>query len=147
MRDSFAVTLSRVDGYKFEVDFGVEGVPRLLVDEPAPLGEGAGPNPTRMLAAAVGNCLAASLLFCLSKARVEVSDIKVRVEGTTARNERGRLRVEGLAVTLEPTLPAGATGALNRCSGLFKDFCIVTQSVRDGLDVDVQVKPVVAVRA
>ena len=45
------------------------------------------------MGAAVGNCLAASLLFCLEKARVPVTDIRARVEGYVVRNESGRLRV------------------------------------------------------
>ena len=55
--------------YRFEVDFKTPGQPLLLTDEPAPLGGGAGPNPARLLGAAVANCLAASLLFSLRKFR------------------------------------------------------------------------------
>jgi len=140
MPESFAVTLNRNDNYRFQVDFGLQNVPSLETDEAPPLGEGAGPNPARMLAAAVGNCLAASLLFCLNKSRVEVKDLTVRVEGSYARNEQGRLRIEGLSVILEPELAEGLDGRLDRCTYLFEEFCIVTQSVRDGLNVSVEVR-------
>ncbi len=59
----FSVQLRLLDGYKFEIDFGDAG--HLFSDEPPPLGEGEGPNPSRLLAAAVANCLAASLLFAV----------------------------------------------------------------------------------
>ncbi len=42
-------------------------MPRLVTDEPAPLGGAAGPNPSRLLGAAVANCLAASLPFAMRK--------------------------------------------------------------------------------
>ena len=35
--------------------------------------------------------------------------------------------------------PRDAT--LQKCLGMFEDFCVVTQSVRDGLDVEVKVEP------
>jgi uncharacterized OsmC-like protein len=140
MLETFAVTLNRHDNYRFHVDFGLENVPSLETDELPPLGEGAGPNPARMLAAAVGNCLAASLLFCLNKSRVEVEDLAVRVEGSYARNEEGRLRIEGLSVILEPHIASDLAGRLDRCTYLFEEFCIVTQSVRDGLKINVEIR-------
>jgi uncharacterized OsmC-like protein len=137
----FTVTLALRDGYRFAVDFGQPGVPELLTDEAPPLGGGSGPNPARLLATAVGNCLAASALFCLRKARIEVSGFAVRVDGTLTRNERGRLRVGPLRVTLEPRVRPEDRGRIGRCLELFEDFCIVTESVRKGLDVTVDVQP------
>jgi uncharacterized OsmC-like protein len=59
--NSFSVQMRLISGFKFEIDFGDAG--QVFSDEPPPLGEGDGPNPSRLLAAAVANCLAASLLF------------------------------------------------------------------------------------
>jgi uncharacterized OsmC-like protein len=145
MSESFALTLTLREGYQFTVDFAEEGVPQLLVDESRPLGEGAGPNPTRLLAAAVGNCLGASLLFCLRKARIPASELEVRVEGTMERNERGRLRIAGLRVTLAPTVSEADVKRIGRCTEVFEDYCIVTESVRRGIDVAVEVQPTAVV--
>lgn len=138
---AFSVALTLGQGYQFGADFGVPGVPELQMDEPAPLGAGDGPNATRLLAAAVGNCLAASYLFCMRRARIEVKELRATVEGTFARNERGRLRIGELQVRLQPVLETGTPAHIARCLELFEDFCIVTQSVRDGIDVRVEVAP------
>jgi len=68
--------LKLLEGYKFRVEFDVEDMPSLIVDEPKPIGQGSGPNPTRLLSAAVGNCLSSSLLYCIGKAHVRVKDLR-----------------------------------------------------------------------
>ncbi len=136
----FRVTLARRQAYEFLATFD-EDDQQLLLDEPAPLGGGHGPNAARVLGAAVGNCLAASLLFCLGKARVDVGDLGVTVDGTVTRNDAGRLRIAGLKVTLEPSVRPADRERLERCRDLFEDFCLVTQSVRSGLTVHVAVEP------
>ncbi|MDA8301212.1 MAG: OsmC family protein [Actinomycetota bacterium] len=126
------------EGYRFKVDFG-DGRGVLLMDEPAPLGDGSGPNAAAVLGAAVANCLSASLLFCLRKARIEVRSLGADVEVTSSRNERGRLRVSGVRVQLHPDLAPGNEGRVGRCLELFEDFCVVTEAVRGGIEVDVTV--------
>lgn len=132
----FTLKLARQDGYRFSVDFDLSGVPDLLLDEPAPLGAGSGPNASRLLAAAVANCLSASLLFCLNKFKQDPHEVVAHVTGHMVRNEKGRLRVGGFDVeirlgeTVEP---------LAHCAEQFEDFCVVTDSVRHGIPVNVRV--------
>jgi len=139
---SFSLTVSRREGYQFTVDFDNASWSSVLLDEPEPIGDGVAPNAARMLGAAVGNCLAASLLFCLEKAHVSVSDLTARVEGRIERNERGRLRVGHLKVVLDPTFEEAPPARLSRCLDIFEDFCVVTGSVRNGIDVEVEVEGV-----
>jgi len=139
-----AVSLQLLDGYRFRVDFNAPGMTSFVMDEPAPLGVGSGPNAARLLAAAIGNCLSASALFCLRKARVPVSEMRTEVRASLLRNDTGRLRVGRVEVDLQPTIRAADRVRIGRCLELFEDFCVVTQSVRDGLDVSVQVLPAVA---
>jgi organic hydroperoxide reductase OsmC/OhrA len=136
----FEVALTLRDGYAFTVDFAEGEGPPLVVDELPPLGEANGPNPARLLAAAVGSCLSASLLFCLRRSRVEVSQLRTTVEGTIVRNERGRLRIGGIRVRLAPEVTVEQRERMGRCLDLFQDFCIVTESVREGFSVDVEVE-------
>ena len=57
------------------------------------------------------------------------------------RNEAGRLRIAGLEATVVPVLAGEPDKRYGRCVDIFEDFCIVTQSVRGGIDVDVRVEP------
>lgn len=139
-QDTFTIQLTHQERYAFTADYGPE-LPPLLVDELPPLGDGRGPNPSRLLATAVGHCLAASLLFCLRKQRIEPTALTVRVEGRLARNERGRLRIGGIRVTLSPSVTDADRQRMGRCTGLFEDFCVVTASVRQAFPVDVTVEP------
>ena len=132
------VVLELEEGYRFRADFG-DGQGSFVMDEPEPLGAASGPNASAVLGAAVGNCLSASLLFCLRKAHVEVRGLRTEIEVTRGRNDRGRLRVSSLRVRLHPEVAPGYEGRLGRCLELFEDFCVVTEAVRDGIDVDVAV--------
>lgn len=96
------------------------------------------PDAKQLLAEAVANCLAASLRFCLDKARIEVGDIRCDVEGDIKRISNGRLRISQMRVTVEPTVNLSDLERMGRCSDLFEDFCTVTQSIRSGIDVQVE---------
>ena len=137
---SFSVEVQQVEDFRFTVDFGLDGVDDLTLDEPAPLGGGAGPNASRVLAAAIGNCLCASLLFCLRRARAEVSGIGARVSGSWVRNEEGRWRIKEMEVEINPSVEEEHASQLERCAEIFEQFCVASQSVRDGIEIKVKVK-------
>jgi len=138
------VTLDLVDGYEFVATFdGVAGAEPLRFDEPAPLGAGGAPNAAAVLGAAVGNCLAASLAFCLRRSRAGLGGLVAHVITRMSRNEAGRYRIAGISVELAPAIDPESSGRLARCTDLFEDFCVVTESVRAGIPVDVTVKEVV----
>lgn len=138
---TFALSMERQERFRFDVTFDNPAWPTLVLDEPAPLGDDAAPNASRVLGAAVGNCLAASLLFCLEKARVPVAGLRAEIRGEMGRNEKGRLRIAGIHVVLRPSVEGVPAERMSRCLDLFEDFCVVTQSVRDGIAVQVSVEP------
>ena len=119
----------------------------MLLDEPQPLGGNRAPNAAALLGAAVGDCLAASLTFCLRKSRTTVESMTANVTTRVTRNEAGKLGVSGIDVELIPEVATDAASRLNRCESLFEDFCIVTESVRHGIPVSVSVKPREAAKA
>jgi organic hydroperoxide reductase OsmC/OhrA len=94
-----------------------------------------------VLGAAVAGCLASSLSFCLRKSHVDLHGVTVHVSGSHGRNEQGRLRVTKLDVTIVPTVAPQDRDRLGRCEELFEDFCVVTEAVRHGIEVDVRIEP------
>ncbi len=135
----FEVRLDQDEDYRFRADFGLPGAEPWIIDEPPPLGDAAGPNASRLVAAAVGHCLSASALYCLQRARIPVRGVHTVVTGGTTRNERGRLRIGGLKVSIELDVDDAQRDRMGRCLGLFEDFCVVTASVRAGIPVEVEV--------
>ena len=134
------ISLEQDGDYAFRIRFDETALAPLLADEPAPLGHDAGPNPSRLLLAAVANCMAASLLFALRKFRNTPGPMHARIEATPERNAEGRWRIAHARVELQLADPAAAYQQLPRILEQFEEFCVVTQSVRAGIDVQVTVK-------
>ena len=49
------------------------------------------------------------------------------------------MRIGSLRVRLSPDVPPADRERMGRCLELFEDFCIVTESVRQGINVEVAV--------
>lgn len=130
------VNLKLIEGYKFEVDFGDFG--NITTDEPEPLGNGEGPSPSQLLAAAVANCMAASLMFAIRKYKGDPGPMRATVATTTERVD-GRLRVTHIDVDLRLGNPAIELPQLDKVLSQFEDFCVVTQSVRQGIEITAKV--------
>lgn len=133
-----SVRLTQQQDYRFLIDFGAP-VPTLLGDEPPPLGNSAGPSPVQLLAAAVGNCLSDSLLFALRKFKQAPDPIATDVIAHVGRNAEGRVRVLSMTARLTLGVPAAQLEHLDRVLEQFEAFCTVTQSVGQGIPIEVRV--------
>ncbi len=139
MSETVLTKLELIEGYKFNAVFDAEGVPNLVVDEMKPIGEGVGPNPSRLLSTAVGHCLSSSLLYCLAKAKIKVKKLETTIEAKVERNSEGYHRIAGLDVQIRLEVNEADKSRVPRCLGIFENYCTVTQSVRRGIDVQVKV--------
>ncbi|MCQ5375276.1 MAG: OsmC family protein, partial [Methanomassiliicoccales archaeon] len=135
----FLLSVELIENYKFRVRFGSNKIADIIVDEPEPLGSGSYPNAGKLLAAAVGSCLCASLAFCLRKAKAELKSMAAEVRTTVKRNDKGRLRVTEINVKIAPEV--NSESKLRRCVDIFEDFCIVSQSVKNGIPIRVDIDP------
>ncbi|MFW9942179.1 MAG: OsmC family protein [Candidatus Thorarchaeota archaeon] len=104
-----------------------------------------GPNPSRLLALGVLGCLSASFIFCLKKRNFKVDDFIAEAEVVITRNEKGFLRIKKIDVNIQPkitdldTLKRAKQCLKSAKDGVsfFEQYCIVTQSVRSGIEVNV----------
>jgi uncharacterized OsmC-like protein len=135
----FTIHVEQQQGYEFKVRFDWQEAPDVNMDEPPPLGQQHGPNASRLLAAAVGNCLSASLLFCLQKNDAPSNSIRADVSCILERNDKQRLRIGALEVEISLDSPSFEATRLKRCLEMFEDFCVVTASIRDGIPINVSV--------
>jgi uncharacterized OsmC-like protein len=132
------VELSQRHDYRFDIVFG-DAMPVLTSDEPAPLGTGLGPSPVQMLCAAVGNCLSDSLLFAFRKFKQEPSPLQSVVTAEIGRNDDNRLRVLHMNAQIRMGVLVASLEQVDHVLAQFEEFCTVTQSVRQGIPITVEV--------
>ncbi|NBY68604.1 MAG: OsmC family peroxiredoxin [Betaproteobacteria bacterium] len=135
---TITVELRQRSNYQFDIEFS-EGMPQLMSDEPAPLGEGKGPSPVQMLAASVGNCLSDSLFFALAKFKQKPEPIHTTVNALVGRNAEGRMRVLNIEAKMHLGVEARKLEHLDRALEQFQEFCTVTQSVGQAIPIHIRV--------
>ena len=136
----FTLTLEHLEDYEFKVKFDKKILDDMIVDEPPPLGGLAGPNPSRLLAVSAANCLSASLLYCINRGDVPPASVTTEATVSIVRNEKKRLRVGRIDVSLQMSEQLSGAPKMKRCMSLFEDFCVVTDSIRKGIPIGIEVK-------
>lgn len=133
-----SISIKQIEDYVFTVDFG-EALPKLIVDEAAPVGGGTGPMPEQLLIAGVANCLCASLVFALGKFRQDGKGVAADARCRIDRNPEGRLRVFGIDVELRLGAAAEDMPRIDRVLDQFERFCTVSEGVKAGVPVAVAI--------
>ena len=124
---------------KFKAE--LDGLHRAEIDELEPNGTDLAPNPADYLLLAVGGCLASAFMFSVSKFDLNLNKMHAKVRGKYTRvNER--LRVERVDVVLEvdPETEKDLQEIKEWCIGVFRNFCVVSESIRKGLPIGVTMK-------
>jgi uncharacterized OsmC-like protein len=134
----FEVKLTQIEGYCFKIDFGLNGVAPLIGDEDPPLGKNAGPDPSRLLGAAIAQCTLSSLLFCMQKSRADLRGLKATARLSFGRNEDKRLRITGIKLLIDADASEFDRSKLERCLPIFQNFCTVSQSVKAGIPITIE---------
>jgi organic hydroperoxide reductase OsmC/OhrA len=138
----FAVRLQHQGRYRFQSQASEDGIlhgKEFASDEPDPVGENSGPSTPALLASALGHCLSASLLEALRHSHLEVLQCETDAVAIVRPNQDGNPRIDRVDVTIRPRLTERSP-RMQRCADVFENHCTVTQSVRQGVDVRVQVE-------
>lgn len=125
----------------FKCDLGEISLGDCLIDETNKnLSEMLGPNAAHLLAMAVLGCLSSSYVFCFSKRDFTVKNLEAEAIVTIFRNEKGFMRVKKIDVTINPKIdsPEMRKRAI-QCQKMFEQYCTITASIREGIDVNVSV--------
>lgn len=97
-----------------------------------------GPNPSRLLGLAILGCLSASFIFCFKKRNFKLDDLKAEAEVKIARNEKGFLRIKKIDVRINALInDPEVYKRAEQCRKMYENYCLVTQSVREGIEVNV----------
>ncbi|MHA2392336.1 MAG: OsmC family protein [Promethearchaeota archaeon] len=97
-----------------------------------------GTSPAKLLALSVLGCLSASFSFCLKKKNYLISDLNGEAEVTIYRNEKGFWRVKQIDVDISPQIDTPeARKRADQCKKFFEQYCIISESLRSGFEVNV----------
>lgn len=125
---------------KFKFEAKINGFPFLLMDEPREIGgDASGLSPLDLLTASIGGCLSAALMFCFRKAKLSPRGISVKSKAVVVR-ENGYLRVKNIDVELNVELDSETAKKAEQCLSIFRNYCIVTESVIRGIPVNLEIK-------
>jgi uncharacterized OsmC-like protein len=112
----------------------------LNVDEPVSFhGTDLGPSAVEYLLIGIGGCLGTTFIYCLQKRNIELEMFKVVVDGKLSHTgPKMLLRLVNVDVDLEFTPKETSSNAeINRCIKEFAEYCIVTNSIANGLPINV----------
>ncbi|MEM1658369.1 MAG: OsmC family protein [Candidatus Jordarchaeales archaeon] len=125
---------------KLSFEAKIDGFPPLIMDEPREIGgDASGFSPLDLLAASIGGCLSAALMFCFKKAKLSPYDVSVKSKVVVVR-ENGYLRVKNVDVELIVELDSETAKKAEQCLSIFRNYCIVTKSVERGIPVNLEIK-------
>jgi len=85
------------------------------VDEPTSFhGTDLGPSSVEYLLIGIGGCLGTTFIYCLQKRNVKMKSVEIEVDGKLSHED------------------------INLCIKKFREYCIVSNSIANGLPINVQ---------
>jgi len=113
------------------------------VDEPKSFhGTDLGPSSIEYILIGIGGCLGSSFVYCLNRNNVDIENLEIIVDGTLKHIDREKhLRLIDIKVNLYFTTRNNESSEkIDLCIKKFKEHCVVTNSIMDGIPVQVKVQ-------
>jgi uncharacterized OsmC-like protein len=133
----------------FELQNTYKNLNSLLIDETLDDKiEKVGPDAASLLGMAVISCLSASFIFCLEKRNLTLDDLEAKADITFKEPKKGYKRVASIDVkiipkTSDPEVLKRVKQCIKEIKGghmFFEESCIISPSVREGIDIEVHVE-------
>ena len=137
----FSLAIHRYSDFQQIVDFRLQGVALLGVDEQPPLGRGWGPSPAHLLGSALGTCLGDTLLAVMRAAGADVLDLRTDVNGGIQRDTFGRPHVTSITVRLTPVLASRADLDVVPTPELLAQRSMIADALRSDLGLWIAITP------
>jgi uncharacterized OsmC-like protein len=133
------VELAHLDGCRFDVTYRTrEG--ELLMEAPAPMGPGHGPEAVSAFVASATYCMASSLNYYLAKARVVPQELLARGHAEMRLTEEMFRRIERLDIDISIVVTEKEMKRLMRALERFTELCIITESIKGSFPINVRVR-------
>jgi uncharacterized OsmC-like protein len=137
------VGLKQEEEMVFKCDLGNINMNPLYIDEKHKKEiDRIGTSPTKLLALSVLGCLAASFIFCIQKKGLSLLNLEGKATVYIARNKENFWRVKKIETLLIPkTNDPIIQKRINQCKKFFEQYCIISESIRRGINIDVKIEP------
>jgi putative redox protein len=112
------------------------------LDEPESFhGTDIGPSPVEYFLIGIGGCLGSTFTYCLQKQEVEIDALEVVVDGQLKHvGPNMSLKLVNIEAEILFTAKDGKlSGKIEQCIKTFRDYCIVSNSITQGVPLDVKV--------
>ena len=110
------------------------------VDEPTLFhGTDLGPSSVEYLLIGIGGCLGTSFIYCLQKRNIKMKNVEIVVDGKLSHVGPKlvlRLTKVDAEIKFKPEENASSE-EINLCIKNFREYCIVSNSIADGLPIHV----------
>ena len=112
------------------------------LDEPESFhGNDIGPSPVEYFLIGIGGCLGSTFTYCLKKQGIKIDALDVVVDGQLKHlGPKMSLQLVNIEAELIITAKDGeSSGKIEQCIKTFRDYCIVSNSITQGVPLDVTV--------
>ena len=113
----------------------------LRIDMPEEFsGNGQSPCPDQLFLASLGGCLLTTFLHFAKRLQLEVQDVNVFVEGKIFLRKGVGYRISLVEAKIRVIADAEDMELAEKCSELARDYCHITRSIEDSIQVDVSIE-------
>lgn len=112
------------------------------LDEPESFhGTDIGPSPVEYFLIGIGGCLGSTFTYCLQKQNVEIDTLEVVVDGQLKHaGPKMSLKLVNIKAELLIAAKDGQPSEkIDQCIKTFRDYCIVSHSITQGIPIDVNI--------